>query len=754
MYYAHTADQQENWEPLRLHLTRVADRAGSFADAFGSGDEARFTALLHDLGKYSELFHRRLQGDPAARRLDHWSLGAWAANLREAARSALAIQGHHIGLQVGDRDAFCAMDPKELAARHPQGKRLTEENLDLLLQRFHDDGLELPTVPAAGAAFLNQDSLSAMLDTRMLFSTLVDADNLETEKHFRLDQGRAPRLSGPSLNPLRALGVLESSFTELESAARNSGIDEAILRLRADLRGACDEAAQLAPGLFTLTAPTGAGKTLAMLSFALRHAAKHGLRRVVMAIPFLTIIEQTATIYRELFQPVFGSEYVLEHHSLADAPGSETKGDGQEEARRRVRELSQNWDAPLVVTTNVQLLHSLFAQRTQPCRKLHRLAKSVILFDEVQTLPVHLVVPTLATLSHLAQRYETTIVFATATQPAFDRLDEAVRKHCASGWQPREIASPELRFFHRTQRVEVHWNHEQPTPWNELAVQIHKESQALCIVNLKRHAVALMQALQDCGAEDVFHLSTNLCPAHRETVLAEVRRRLREGEPCLLVSTQCVEAGVDVDFPALWRALGPLEAIAQAAGRCNRNGRLAIGIVRVFLPEDAVYPGKSYEQAVDATKKVLRYRGVEAMDLRDPELYREYYRQLYLAADPGELRREIQRAIGERHFVDMAKHYRLIDQDTINVVVPYDAEAYERLKTRLKDDGRLGHEWIRDAGPFTVGIYRPPLRSELWNLLDSVPLTREKTADDWFLYLGDYDHDLGVASSKSDLWIA
>jgi CRISPR-associated helicase Cas3 len=486
-----------------------------------------------------------------------------------------------------------------------------------------------------------------MLDVRMLFSALVDADFIETEAHFNAtpDGSKGYREPGPSLQADKVFPLLVSYLGQL---AANSCASPEVNRLRRDLLAACLEAATLPQGLFTLTAPTGAGKTLSMLAFALRHALEHGLRRIVTVIPYLSIIEQTVREYHKVFALHFSAkyaeQYVLEDHSLAGTREGDRirrgEPDTQTEAEEKRRYLAENWDAPIIVTTSVQFFESLFANRPSACRKLHRLARSVILFDEVQTFPVQLAVPSLATLSRLVERYGATVVFATATQPAFAHLDEFVRNYCVRGWQPQEIAKPDLRLFERGRRTRVAWPRlEKKTSWAELADQLSQHGQALCVVNLKRHAIQLFDELKRLQLDGLFHLSTNMCPAHRGVVLDEVRQRLAKGMSCHLISTQCVEAGVDVDFPVVFRALGPLDAVAQAAGRCNRNGRAETGIVHVFLPKEeeaSAYPDGTYRQAASVCRLFLSKYGAPRMDIHVPELFEEYYRELYDLSRPQE----------------------------------------------------------------------------------------------------------------------
>ena len=759
MFLAHSGKKGGgSSEPLREHLALVEQRAGRYAGYFGAEEEARIAGMLHDLGKYSELFLQRLENKVSA--LDHWSAGACVALLhyqQKAMGGALAIQGHHIGLQHGSpKPLMQELNLQKLSENHPLNLRLTEIDPQILQRRLLCDGLTFPSNPPQSIYDYRSPPVASMLDLRMLFSVLVDADYIETEAHFQgdIDGTKRYRPEGVSLKAEKALSLLEETLQKLR---RKSKASEKVNALRDDLYYACLEAAKLPPGLFTLTAPTGAGKTLAMLAFALRHVREHrdSIRRIIMIIPYLTIIEQTARIYRDIFQPHFGEHYVLEHHSLAGTRGNSGQ-DNEDSINQTARMLAENWDAPLIITTSVQCLESLFAQGPGACRKLHRLAGSVILFDEVQTLPPRLSVPTLAALSRLAERYGATVVFSTATQPAFTHLNDGVREYCQAGWRPREIVPENLSLFGRARRTHVDWTKaEQPRPWKELAAELEREDneQVLCIVNLKRHAFRLAELLHDGGASGLFHLSTSMCPAHREEVLETVRKCLENSRPCRLISTQCVEAGVDVDFPVVYRAFGPLEAIAQAAGRCNRNDNLPEpGQVRVFTPESEpegkrLYPPGGYEQAADVTRILLQQKGPEGIDIGDPEIFISYYKMLYGLTENTELTPCLEDALQRRNFVDTAAHYRLIEQDAINILVPYKPEIFQELREQLEQEGRLTREWIKKARPYTVSLFRP---RPLWNFLDPAPLprgeTRGETAEDWFVYLEPthYDPLLGL----------
>jgi CRISPR-associated helicase Cas3 len=580
-----------------------------------------------------------------------------------------------------------------------------------------------------------------MLDVRMLFSALVDADYLSTEQHFDREAAQS-RVPAAELRADEAVGVLERY---LEAVANGKRSSSAVAAIRQDLRGACCAAAEGATGLFTLTAPTGAGKTLSTLAFALRHARHNRLRRIVVVMPFLSIIDQTVRVYRDALSEMENGgtpdRYILEHHSLAME-----EAEGQVEAGRLRGMLAQNWDAPIVITTSVQFLESLFSNAAPACRKLHRLAEAIVVFDEVQTLPLKVVVPTLATLSHLSASYRTSVVLSTATQPAFRHLDARVRRHCAMGWSPREIVPSELRLFDRAHRVRVSWpKRDERISWPELATEFAQLSQVLCIVNLKRHARDFFHLLQPQWGDGAFHLSTAMCPKHRSAVLQEVRARLGAGARCALVATQCVEAGVDLDFPAVFRALGPLDSIAQAAGRCNRNGKIEAGTLRVFVPEDGGSPPGVYQQATDLTAALLNAGGELSID--DPAAFERYFRSLYSVAAIED--RELQEAIQTKHFPKVRKHYRVIEQDSVNVLVAYDRERSENLAREVRREG-LTRAWVARARPFAVGCYRRDAGA-----MEPVPLKDRSESGDWYLYDKNYDTSTGLTIPKElEFWEA
>ena len=741
--FAHSANDAGRWHPLAQHLTGVANLSGEFAGNIPWHDEVRLAGLLHDLGKYADRFQARLQGQDSG--LDHWSQGAWLAlSEHRSIAAALAIQGHHIGLQQGNPDALRRMNPLTLSQNHPLRLELSHSDVSALRKKAESDGLVFEKPAATALSAQIEYAVTSMLDVRMLFSCLVDADFLDTEAHFNGDaNGKRFRPEGPKLDTESALFALDNFMS---TAIRNcSHADENVLQVREMLWQEVVNASSASTGLFTLTAPTGSGKTLAMLKFALEHArANRHLKRIVLVMPFLTIIEQTARIYRAIFKE-FPENFVLEHHSLAGL-GSEITTTDAEEGQQNIGErqrrlLSENWDAPIVLTTNVQLLESLFSNRPSSCRKLHNLMDSVILFDEAQSLPQHLAVPTLAALSHLSTAYHSSVMFATATQPAFDTLHLAVAKESSVGWKPYEIAPGHPDMFRQLERVKVSWpENGEKTSWDALAVRLCDATQVLCVVNLKRHAARLLEALKN--EDDVFHLSTNQCAEHRRAILETVRIRLKAGQPCRLISTQCVEAGVDLDFPLVYRALAPLESIAQAAGRCNREGRMnmrgELGEVVVFEPDEDEgwrrrYPTFTYSQGAEKTRSLLNAHHGN-LNINDPVLYREYYQQLYDLTKPASQSQELREAITARDFVEVARLYKLIDQDAIQILVPW-ADKLDEF-TSLSDEAEqkgITAQWMRRAQGLAVSIFRPKTGHPAGSVLIPAKLKRGGVSDEWFI---------------------
>lgn len=604
MAIAHTKNVLGNRQDLLDHLTNVAERAAAFATRYEAAELARLAGLLHDIGKFNPAFQQYLlaaEGQPrgSTRGPDHKGAGARLAEMAapELLKAILAfiIAGHHGGLSD-----FSALKDwlRERGADPAIPTAIATAQLAIP---------QLGAFPSLSYPLYIQTVQDSELFTRMLFSALVDADFLDTEQHFT-----GGKTGGRGVYP--RLDTLERQFERNQHALTGQAHDQVNV-IRHEVYQACRAAAALPPGFFRLTVPTGGGKTRSSLAFALRHALTHGLSRVIYAIPYTSITEQTASEFRTIFS---NKRAVLEHHSaLPSFEDASLPTAGQV----WMRLAAENWDAPLIVTTTVQLFESLMARTPSACRKLHNIAGSVVILDEAQTLPTKLLTPILDVLRALVANYHVTVVLCTATQPALDSAQ--------SGFQRleniREIVPEPERFFVALKRVtyaapqaDEQWS------WGQVAEHIRKERQALAIVNTRADAVALLDALDD---PDALHLSTWMCGAHRRAVLDEVRRRLAQGEPCRLISTQVIEAGVDVDFPVVLRAMGPLDSIVQAAGRCNRNGRLAeLGRVIVFQPEEGKLPPGSYRTGTDISHNFMQ---VAEFDFHDPAMYRRYFEDFY-----------------------------------------------------------------------------------------------------------------------------
>ena len=481
---------------------------------------------------------------------------------------AYCVAGHHAGLPDGNEGGEESCLAQRLA-RSQSGDGYLASELP--------QSLETPPISRFPSS-AERRGFSLAFFTRMIYSCLVDADYLDTEAFFD-PQNVAKRGQGPAIVELRPL--LDKHLKKIADKADSTDVN----RLRARILAECHKAAKLDAGLFSLTVPTGGGKTLSSMAFALDHAQRHGLQRVIYVIPYTSIIEQTARVFRD----VFGAEAVLEHHSNF-IQEKDQSGDDDTEERRRLA--AENWDAPIVVTTNVQFFESFFANRSSKTRKLHNVAGSVVILDEAQMLPVSLLKPTLEVIRELVEHYRSSVVLCTATQPAL-----MAREEFKSGLEgAREMISAPLDLEKAFKRV--HETHLGEIADEELVKRIRKERQCLCIVNTKKHARELFQAMSD--EPGVFHLSAAMCPVHRSKVLGHaknpepgsIRERLGEREPCRVVSTQLVEAGVDLDFPVVFRAMAGIDSLVQAAGRCNREGKIVEGgSLYVFTPE-AGLPGR------------------------------------------------------------------------------------------------------------------------------------------------------------------
>ncbi|MBR2085846.1 MAG: CRISPR-associated helicase Cas3', partial [Oscillospiraceae bacterium] len=554
---AHSKNDEGQSEPLAIHLSKTAQLAEQYADAFHEGVAGAWAGWFHDAGKASALFQDVLRG--TEHRVNHAAAGA-AMLYNVNMQIARAVYGHHDGLIWSIRPDLerskAGIDDHD----SQEGKRFAvfgKEQYYTAVSFMHSIH-NLPKEPPK----LHTDAVSGfsalpeMLHTRMLLSCLCDADYTATASHYDpsvWENTEEKTLDAPAV--LNALTDYRKKLKETSTA------DPKLNAVRDSVYQSCLDAADHAPGMFTLTAPTGTGKTLALLAFAARHAHIHHKRRIIIVLPFLSIVSQNAAIYRKICGEV------LESHSMISY--------GEKDA---VRQLADQWNAPVVVTTSVKFFEVFFKYKPSDLRFLHSIANSVIVFDEAQSIPRELTGTTLETMRCLCETFRCTVLFSTATQPAFD-----IRKDVQ--YTPYEILHAPEMIYAQTKRVSVDWRTDVPVQLDHIAAEMAEHESVCCVLNRKDHTHKLFELLREiCPHDECYHISTDMCKAHRDAVLHTITERLKQQLPCRLVSTSCIEAGVDLDFAVMYRALAPLEAIVQCAGRCNRNGK-GRGSMTVFIPD-------------------------------------------------------------------------------------------------------------------------------------------------------------------------
>jgi len=700
----------QQFHDLRKHLEDTAQRASHFSEAFGCSDWAELAGLWHDLGKYNLEFQKKLYGEKIS--VEHAGMGAaWAMESGGEAALPLAfvIAGHHAGL--ANLVDGASTGTSALMSRLKDNKTLLASVRDCI----PEDILKKP-LPQLPPFLVSQGDLTdarkrSEFWIRFLFSALVDADFLDTEAYYDPDKRDAARQVFSGISEL--LDRLELELHKKSEAAELTPVNQR----RREILDACRSKSAMRRGFFSLTVPTGGGKTLSSMAFALRHAQTHGLRRVITVLPFTSIIEQNAQVYRN----VLGVNNVIEHHSNLDREKS---------IKERGKEITQahdlaaeNWDAPIIVTTTVQFFESLFANKTSRCRKLHNIAQSIIILDEVQTLPPEFLITILDGLKELVAHYNCSVVLSTATPPALKR-----RANFTDGIvDVEEIIDDPGALARSLVRVKADWSRlaAGPLAWDQIAAEMTREPQALAIVHLRDDARKLAQLLPEEGR---FHLSALMCPRHRSKVLAKVREALKNGQPCRLAATSLIEAGVDVSFPVVFRALAGLDSLAQAAGRCNREGELKhkLGRLIVFESEKKPKAGSVPYQGMEKTASMLNARDGE-LDLNDPAIFEEYFKRLYGTALSD--RHGIQADRANLNFATVAEKFKLIDDYSTPIVVPY--EGSEAPLKRLHSAGP-NREIMRALQQYTVQI--PPFAfrlllqaggaEELWAGAEIYRLTR------------------------------
>lgn len=707
-------DEDENpidEQPLSCHLTGTSEKAAAMARVFGAEEWGKAAGLLHDVGKASEPGQKRMRDPFHTPKCDHSSLGAQLAWQQRNLPLAFAVAGHHGRLPDGG--AHNVSIEGTLMAR--MKKALPDASAFV-------DSWSVPLPPLVSLSkllrpYAKADDLPYALSffTRMLHSCLVDADYLDTEGF--LNPKQMPR--GGFLAP----GELELRLKAYMK--RFGGLTGVLQETRAQILAACLQSAELDPGFFSLTVPTGGGKTLASLSFALRHAVSRGKNRVIYAIPYTSILEQTA----DRFSEALGAEQVVAHY--ADAFQNDREDDWEDDALHRKHLAAENWDAPVIVTTNVQLFESLYAAQPGRCRKLHNLANSVIVLDEAQLLPTPYLLPCLRALGELVRNYGTTVVLMSATQPELGQF-------LPENLPVREIIRDIPKLYTTLKRVTIR---REPKPLTAigLAERLAQEEQTICIIATRKRAREIYELLPEQGR---YHLSTLMLPDDRRRVLNAVREALERGETCRLVSTSLVEAGVDVDFPSGWREVCGLDSILQAAGRVNREGRKSAeeSILHVFTLEDTQL-FSDLPQRADVAKLVFH----DFEDVTSPDAISMYFDRLYHfkgadALDSKRILERLERRDGLYPFREISDMFHLIEDDTVSVVIPAADETGERLRRRL-NSGSLDKELMRAAGASSLQLRRR--EAEKLYLSSGI---FSKVTDDMYLLIdaSRYDPNLGL----------
>ncbi len=750
-------------ESLSDHLMTVRKLAGLFGYRFGCGALAEFVGGSHDFGKAAQDVQNYLwsaegecseDGEGEALKTqckhgpDHSSAGAQYAERCLAELGVLlayATAGHHAGMPDGIDGIGSPRANLNNRLRKALPNWETRARKDLPHDLFAYD---TPTLFAEASRFgASGDGYTLAFLARMLFSCLVDADFLATEDFMNREQAeKRGRIAGQDFASLQ--GKLDDYSKKLAAKVAEAGLAASPVNIiREEVRNDCIAAAGLSPGLFTLTVPTGGGKTLSSMSFALQHASRHGLDRVIYVIPYTSIIEQNAKVFRD----IFGDAAVLEHHGNVDYESGDS----------RMRLLAENWDAPIVVTTSVQFFESLHANRSSACRKLHNLAHSVIILDEAQSLPIDLLRPCLRSLDELVHHYGTSVVLCTATQPAV--LSGQLAKGGLAGGPEgcREIIPVGRHLHERLRRVTA----ERITGSisdTELLELVAKQSAALVIVNTRRHARELFEFARTRFPErQIFHLSAQMCPQHRTEVLNLVKNLLSSNKSCLLVSTQLIEAGVDIDFPCVFREMAGADSLAQAAGRCNREGRMHKPGQVLFFESSEDFPPPGFLATAAAKGREVLALSEFANDLLAPSLVTRYFELLYddqkQSLDRISVLTDLIPPTTPRDrddflvykFRTLGEQFHLISEPSISVFVPYGDEGRE-LCEALRDTYAVGEQRkiARKLQRYAVSLRGPEPRDENGNLL------AELVHETWWVLTSPeqyYDKDFGICKqAKTD----
>ena len=707
-YIAHSENSNGEEQSMVQHSEGVAELMKSFALANDFAEIYSYCGLLHDLGKYSTEFQKYIRSN--GNKEPHARWGAYMALKSKLINIAFPIIGHHAGLP--NRDAMFE-DLKICAKEENKWKNIQ--------QALEDDDFIIPMCDNSPFDKIG-DVFQKELFVRLLYSALVDADSLDTERHFEKEQ-----FDSRSSKTLEVDALLTALNKRFESFKEDTPLNE----LRTNVRLYAQSLANADQGCFSMTLPTGMGKTLTSLNWALHHAkAHHNITRIVIVLPFISIIDQTANELKNIFKDY---DVILEHHS--NVIFEEAKED-KTYCKDSKYLATENWDYPIVITTAVQFFESLFSNQRSKCRKLHNLQDSIVIFDEIQTLPVNLAECTMKMLNDMLHLCRCSFLFCTATQPNFQ-----TRQDFSGIDNIIPLVENPASIFAYTKRVKYNAvdDYKQQSFESIADCVVTQKDSVLIVCNTKKKALALFECLKKRSEIPVLHLSTNMCQIHRMEVINKVRQKLKNGEKLLLCSTQLIEAGVDIDFPVVFRELAPLESIIQSAGRCNREGKLDEGQVYLFQLEDQSQPSRQYETFAQYAQ--LCYKGNENR-LTEADFYSEYYTKifsLYVEKESITSKRK------QLMFQDIADLYHIINSNTITLFIyRYDDES-ERLYNEIRDKEYLSRKDYQRIAQYSVQVYE-------WFMNNNVDKI-EETPNGVKIWFGAYSKEKGLSNEDEIFYI-
>lgn len=719
--------QDERVQSLTDHLDGTMRLAEGFGAGMGLGAEAGLLGAIHDEGKDTAAFQDYIHGRKH-RRVDHSTAGAKSffenkdiGKLRLI--GALCVAGHHTGIP----DLGSKVDTAETSTLQGRMKKDISSVLHPELYSMDSTSINknhLNELMASG------NSLDVMMLTRMLFSCLVDADFLDTEAFMNNQPVRKNEF--PSLKEIAAMfwsRLEEDGYFRPKNALNEK---------RCEILHTCMRKGEGKQGLYSLTVPTGGGKTISSMAFAMKQAMKWQKERIIYVIPYLSIIEQTADVFRAFL----GNHAVLESHSQVDYDS--LPEEGSEEAGRvaeRMKLAAENWDAPVVITTNEQFFESLYANKTSRCRKLHNIANSVIILDEAQMMPVDFLKPCLHVLEQLVHYYGCTVVLCSATQPELGRYlqKNPIQKN------PIEIMENVGELFQFFKRVTFDIDGE--TDYAEIAKKLDECEQVLCIASTKKEAEKIFELLDG----EAMYLSTNLCPAHRREIIREMKTRLQDGKPCRVVSTSIISVGVDIDFPVVYLQYTGLDSLIQGAGRCNREGRQSLQKSRAHIfwtkeSKKSLFMRKE-KQVTDMVRK--KYN---AEEMTEPSAICTYFETWYQSNEGNLDYREIEKLAKSLSFAEIGKRFHLIQESTKSVFIPFDEKA-RNIKEQLML-GNRSRQLMRAAGAYMINVRysKTQGQSDFMKLLTQGQIEMFPGDENlaYLVNMEDYDAELGLKIKSED----